>query len=217
MLKLVSIGVIAAAGLAAGAFAIAQPAVHSSAAIEASDLGAKPFNLAKPRIFLSEAARQDAARTGLLPPDTRSVLNLPTRLRYGSWVWDDSGVPQGTLTIYVDLRRQLISAFRGRHEIGTAVILYGTDTFGTPLGRFNVMAKMKDHRSSSYDAAMPYTLRLTNDGVSIHGSEVRGSRATHGCVGVPLDFARRLFSEAKVGTSVQIVKSVSPELSYISS
>jgi lipoprotein-anchoring transpeptidase ErfK/SrfK len=213
MLKVLSVGVFAAAGLAAAALAIAQPAVDSSTAIEAPGLSAKPVDRTRPRVFLNEAARQDAARTGLLPPDTRSVLNLPGRLRYGSWVWDDSGVPRGTLTIYVDLRRQLISAFRGKHEVGTAVILYGTDTFGTPVGRFNVMAKMKDHRSSSYDAAMPYTLRLTNDGVSIHGSEVRGSRATHGCVGVPLDFAQRLFSEARVGTSVQIVKSVSPKLS----
>lgn len=216
MLKLLSIEVFAGSGLAAAAFAIAQPAVFSSTDIEAPDLSAKPSDLAKPRIFLNEAARQDAASSGLLPPDTKSVLNLP-RLRYGSWAWDVSGVPPGALTIYVDLRRQMLSAFRGKHEIGTAVILYGTDSFGTPLGRFNVMAKMKNHRSANYDAPMPYTLRLTNDGVSIHGSDVRGSRATHGCVGVPLEFARRLFGQAQVGTSVQIVKSKSPELSQISS
>jgi lipoprotein-anchoring transpeptidase ErfK/SrfK len=135
------------------------------------------------------------------------VLNLPTKLRYGSWVWNESDVPQGDLTIFVDLRRQLLSAFRGGHEIGTTVILYGAEAFGTPLGRFGVLAKMKDHRSATYDAAMPYTLRLTDDGVSIHGSDVRGGRATHGCIGVPLGFAQRLFDEARVGTSVQIVRS----------
>lgn len=211
MLRRLLAAVFALAGLAAAAFAIARPTGPSSQGLRAPGVSAKPFGPVKSRIFLDKAARQDVARSGLLPPDTRSVLNLPARLRYGSWVWDDSGVPQGTLAIYVDLRRQLLSVFRGEHEISTAVILYGTDTFGTPVGRFNVMAKMKDHRSANYDAAMPYTLRLTHDGVSIHGSDVRGGRATHGCLGVPLEFARRLFGEAKVGTSVQIVKSRAPE------
>jgi hypothetical protein len=174
------------------------------------------LDLAKPRIFLSEEARQEAAKAELLPPGTRSVLNLPGRQRYGSWVWRDSKIAQGRLTIYVDLRRQLLSVFRGDHEIGTAVILYGADTFGTPVGHFSVIAKMKTHRSSTYDAAMPYTLRLTNDGVSIHGRFVQGSRATHGCVGVPLDFARRLFNEAKVGTKVEIVRSKAPDPSLFS-
>lgn len=216
MLRLLSFGMMGAVGLAAAAFAIAQPPIPTLAAKAAPDRSARALDLAKPRMFLSEEARRDAAKAELLPPDTRSVLNLPGRLRYGSWVWDDSDISQGTLTIYVDLRRQLLSAFRGNHEIGTAVILYGTDTFSTPIGHFSVMAKMKTHRSSTYDAAMPYTLRLTNDGVSIHGSDVRGSRATHGCVGVPLGFARRLFSDAKVGTRVEIVRSKAPQLSQSS-
>lgn len=52
---------------------------------------------------------------------------------------------------------------------------------------------------------MPYTLQLTNDGVSIHGSTVRWGAATHGCIGVPLEFARRLFNQAKVGDEVTII------------
>lgn len=52
---------------------------------------------------------------------------------------------------------------------------------------------------------MPYTLQLTSDGVSIHGSMVRSGAATHGCIGVPLEFARRLFGQARVGDEVVIV------------
>jgi lipoprotein-anchoring transpeptidase ErfK/SrfK len=52
---------------------------------------------------------------------------------------------------------------------------------------------------------MPYTLRLTDDGVSIHGSTVRWGAATHGCIGVPLEFARRLFEASRVGDDVLIV------------
>ena len=57
----------------------------------------------------------------------------------------------------------------------------------------------------SYDAAMPYMLRLTEDGVAIHGSNVRQGYATHGCIGVPIDFAKLLFGAAKKGDPVVIL------------
>jgi len=48
-------------------------------------------------------------------------------------------------------------------------------------------------------------LRLTPDGVSIHASNVRWGYATHGCVGVPPEFAARLFAAVSVGDEVLIV------------
>jgi lipoprotein-anchoring transpeptidase ErfK/SrfK len=54
---------------------------------------------------------------------------------------------------------------------------------------------------------MPFTLRLTDDGISIHGSDVRWGAATHGCIGVPLDFAEKLFDQAALGDKVAIVAS----------
>jgi lipoprotein-anchoring transpeptidase ErfK/SrfK len=117
-------------------------------------------------------------------------------------------VPAGRTWIRVDLDTQLISVFRAGHEIGTAVILYGADGVPTPTGHFPILAKLKDHRSSTYDGApMPYTLRLTADGVSIHGSNVRWGFATHGCVGVPTTFAAKLFQVVKKGDEVVIVNS----------
>jgi lipoprotein-anchoring transpeptidase ErfK/SrfK len=53
---------------------------------------------------------------------------------------------------------------------------------------------------------MPFMLRLTNDGIAIHGSEVEDGYATHGCIGVPDEFAALLFKEAKIGTKVLITK-----------
>jgi lipoprotein-anchoring transpeptidase ErfK/SrfK len=107
--------------------------------------------------------------------------------------------------VRVDLQGQTISVFRSGHEIGTAVILYGADEKPTPTGGFHILQKLKDHRSSLYDAAMPYTLRLTEDGVAIHGSDVKEGAATHGCIGVPTAFAELLFEEAKTGDKVIIV------------
>jgi lipoprotein-anchoring transpeptidase ErfK/SrfK len=129
-------------------------------------------------------------------------------MRHGEFVWNDAGVPEGELEVWIDLRRQLISVFRDGHEIGSAVVLYGIQGKDTPLGAHPILAKIKDHTSSTYDAPMPFTLRLTKDGVAVHGSKVRWGAATHGCVGVPIEFAKRLFEQAKVGDTVQIVRSV---------
>lgn len=135
----------------------------------------------------------------------RSVLNVTKPMRYGGYVWDDAGIPEGPVLIRIDLARQLLSVFRDGHEIGSAVILYGTDGKPTPTGRFPILQKAADYHSRTYDAPMPYMLRLTDDGVAIHGSDVRTGFATHGCIGVPVAFARRLFEQAHMGDSVIIL------------
>lgn len=138
-------------------------------------------------------------------PPVGSILNVRKRMKYGEFVWDDAGIPAGRVWVRVDLGKQLISIFRAGHEIGTAVILYGADEKPTPTGQLAVLEKLKDHRSGTYDAPMPYTMRLTDDGVAIHGSNVRWGAATHGCVGVPLGFASKLFEQIKVGDPVIIL------------
>lgn len=135
----------------------------------------------------------------------RSLLAVPGPLSFGDYVWDAAGVPPGRLWVRVDLALQMISVFRSGHEIGTAVILYGADSKPTPSGVYPILARAARHRSTLYDADMPYMLRLTHDGVAIHASEVRASAATHGCIGVPLGFAWRLFGQARTGDRVAIM------------
>ena len=132
----------------------------------------------------------------------KRILDVPKPFEHGDYVWDDSGVPAGPLVITIDLAAQTLSVFRDGYEIGAAVILYGADEKPTPLGVFPITQKDADHVSNLYDAPMPYMLRLTNDGVSIHGSEVGWNYATHGCIGVPVKFAKLLFGQAKLGDKV---------------
>lgn len=162
------------------------------------------------RIFLSGEDSAEAARRGLLPPGTRSMLTTGDGLDYGEWRWDEAGVPAGPLAIRVDLTRQLVSVFRGRDEIGTAVIVYGIDGKETPRGRMPILGKARDHRSLTYDAPMPYSLWLREDGVALHGSTVRMGRATNGCIGVPVEFAARLFEVAEAGDVVEVVAAPKP-------
>lgn len=136
----------------------------------------------------------------------RSLLQVPDRMQFGAFSWDDKGIPPGKVWLRIDLSRQILSVFRGEDEIGTSVILYGQDATPTPIGNFPIRGMEKNHRSNTYDAMMPFTLWLTNDGVAIHGSNVREGLATHGCIGVPLEFARRLFGVVKRGDMVSVVR-----------
>lgn len=164
----------------------------------------------KDRTFLTRAQVFQARAQGL-DHDVQSILNVRKQLQFGDFVWNDRNVPKGTVWVRVDLKSQILSVFRAGHEIGTSVILYGADEKETPAGAFPVLAKIKDHRSATYDnAPMPYTLRLTGDGVAIHGSDVRWGAATHGCIGVPVEFAAKLFDEVAKGDQVVIVRDRKP-------
>ena len=188
-------------GTTAAALSVAREPAHPAIAETVS------APVAANRIAVTPAAMRQALAAGQIDRPIKSILRVPERMQYGDYRWDDAGVPAGPLWIRVDTRAQLISVFRAGHEIGTAVILYGADGLKTPAGKFPILAKIKDHRSATYDAPMPYTLRLTRDGVAIHASDVRWGLATHGCVGVPDAFAKRLFAAASVGDEVFVVGS----------
>ena len=157
------------------------------------------------RISLKPGDRRNLPLPGGERRPIDSLLAVPSPLRYGQFVWNDVGVPTGRPWIRIDLTTQTLSVFRGKHEIGTAVILYGADSHVTPSGRFPILAKFEEHRSSIYGAAMPFTLKLTGDGVAIHGSDVRYDAATHGCIGIPEAFAKRLFAATSSGDLVYII------------
>jgi hypothetical protein len=156
------------------------------------------------RVLLGPADRRILTLAGGERRRVASLLRVRGPLRYGEFRWDERGVPTAPPWIRIDLDAQTLSVFRGPHEIGTGVILYGADGHPTPRGRFPVLAKLKDHRSSLYDAEMPYTLRLTPDGIAIHGSAVRRDAATHGCIGVPERFAALIFETIEPGDPVYV-------------
>lgn len=138
----------------------------------------------------------------------RRILDIPGPLKMGEHHWDESGAPaDGPIVITVDLEAQVLSIFRGGYEIGAAAILYGRDDKPTPLGAFPITQKKAKHVSNLYGSPMPYMMRMTNDGISIHGSDsVAPGFATHGCVAVPVAFAEKLFAAAKLGDVVIVTK-----------
>jgi len=101
----------------------------------------------------------------------KTALQIDRPLAPGNYVWDESGVPPGRVAIVVDIKQQLIFVYRGGDEIGRSTLIYGDDDKPTPLGVFPILEKDADHHSKTYwNAPMPFMLRLTPDGVSLHGT-----------------------------------------------
>jgi len=137
----------------------------------------------------------------------KRILPIEGAIKYGEWHWDEAEVPAGPIVVTVDLDARVISVFRGGYEIGTSAVLLGTEDKPTPLGVFPITQKDKDHVSNIYTGApMPYMQRLTNDGITLHGSQVELGYASHGCVGMPVDFAAKLFAATKIGDKVYITR-----------
>jgi hypothetical protein len=189
------------------ATALAAAWLNPSPSTAPTAIAAPAMSQAGTRLWYPRESSPVLALPGGREKTIQSVLNIRSTMKFGDFVWDEKGVPDGPLWVRADLDRQIVSVFRGGNEIGTAVLLYGAESKPTPAGVFPVLEKTADHHSRTYDAPMPFSLWLTADGVAIHGSDVRERAATHGCIGVPLEFARRLFSQMRVGDEVFVLKS----------
>lgn len=174
--------------------------------VASADKPAPPALAARPGT--PQAAASPAASP--TPADPRFVIKriLPIKgpIKYGEWHWDEKGVPEGPIAITVDLEARVISVFRGGYEIGAAAVLLGTQEKPTPTGVFPITQKRRDHTSSIYGAPMPFMQRLTDDGISLHATQVERGYASHGCIGMPLAFAGKVFSATKIGDKVYITR-----------
>ncbi len=193
---LIGTALLAASVIALVPFPMSSPAQKTQPAV------------AMPKPIAATPAEPLAAADPALYP-IRSALTIDKKMKHGEWIWNDSRAPRGgpggdLMLVTVDLKAQMMSVFRGGHEIGVAVIAHGASEKPTPLGAFTVTQKSADHVSSIYGAPMAYALRLTADGIFIHGTNVRIEWGTNGCIGIPNDFAKKLFETMPMGGRVVI-------------
>ena len=146
-----------------------------------------------------------------------------------------SNLPQrhsGRPSIVVSLRAQEAYLYRGRYITASSRISSGREGHRTPIGRFQVIRKDEDHRSSLYGdyvddwgrivkanvdsrrdrrpphshflgASMPYFLEFS-PGYGLHQGYLPGEPASHGCIRMPYWKARQFYSVARIGTPVVI-------------
>ena len=177
----------------------------ASTLIPARSASASPAASAPSLTPASLPVTAQASRGALPDIEVHTELPIVEWLRPGEFAWKDDGVPDGPTTIVVNIRARVLSVYRAGFEIGRSSIVYGTDSKPTPFGTFPILEKDADHYSNLYAGApMPHMLRLTRDGVAIHGSEIADDLATHGCIGLPKEFAALLFKAARVGDKVVV-------------
>ena len=149
-------------------------------------------------------------------------------------VWDDDPSLKGDPKIVINLTLQQAFFFRGKLLVGQTNISTGRVGYETPPGKYRVIQKDADHVSSEYGdyvnqygavvvrdvdvnrnpqpagarfagARMPYFLRFT-EGYGMHAGFVPRTRASHGCVRMPLTMAKHFFDAAEIGTRVEVVE-----------
>lgn len=121
------------------------------------------------------------------------------------FVWRDVATDE-PVRVVVNIGEQRAYVYRGTALIAASAVSTGRDGKDTPSGVFTILQKRVDHRSTLYDdAPMPFMQRLTWDGIAIHAGSNPGFPASHGCIRVPLAFARKLYEATTMGTEVTVI------------
>ena len=138
----------------------------------------------------------------------------------------------GRASIVVSLRAQEAYLYRGGHRTASSRISSGREGYRTPVGRFQVIRKDEEHRSSVYGdyvdgsgrvvkanvdsrrdakpphshfvgAPMPFFIEFS-PGYGLHQGYLPGVPASHGCIRMPYWKARQFYNAVHVGTVVVI-------------
>lgn len=134
-----------------------------------------------------------------------SISEAAQKLKPGQYLWAPEVAPKGPLLLVVSLKSQRAIIYRNGIPIGISTVSTGRPGYETPTGVFTVLQRHVEHYSSKYDnAPMPYMQRLTWGGIALHGGNLPGYPASHGCIRLPTKFARLLYGETRLGMTVVI-------------
>jgi L,D-transpeptidase-like protein len=135
----------------------------------------------------------------------RAVQPFTSEFKPGDYVWHPEISPAGPVVVIVSLPEQRMYVYRNGVRIGRSTVSTGKKGHTTPTGMFTILQKKVSHESSIYKGAqMPHMQRLTWTGIAMHAGHLPGYPASHGCVRLPVDFAEKLYSVTRSGTSVII-------------
>ena len=129
----------------------------------------------------------------------------------GEYSWEPELSPSGPLLVIISLPDQTLSAYRNGVRIAYSSVSSGRAGRRTPAGVFTILEKEAVHFSNKYHhAPMPYMERLTWQGVALHGGALPGYPASHGCIRLPNEFAKKLYTVTTRGTTVIVMDEKHP-------
>jgi hypothetical protein len=108
------------------------------------------------------------------------------------------------LRVEISLAQQHAAVIKDGVTVFTTKVSTGRTGFGTKPGYYVITDKDRDHRSTIYKCAMPYFMRLSCRDFGMHEGVVQPYPASHGCIRLPSDAAKKLFVDLPVGTVVSI-------------
>jgi len=129
-------------------------------------------------------------------------------LKQGEFIWFGDAARSGPLLLVVSLDEQRAYVYRNGVLTGVSTVSTGKKGHETPTGVFTILQKNQEHYSNLYNnAPMPYMQRLTWGGIALHAGNLPGYPASHGCIRLPSEFARRLFEVSALGMTVVVASS----------
>ena len=135
---------------------------------------------------------------------TASLTQAAASLTPGRYLWEDDAA-LGAVSILISIPDQRAYVYRGETLVAVSSVSTGKDGKETPVGVFNILQKKEMNRSNLYDGApMPFMQRLTWDGIAIHAGRNPGFPASHGCIRVPTEFAKKLYAATQLGVAVEV-------------
>jgi hypothetical protein len=158
----------------------------------------KGILLALSAVTLAPPAAQPSLEGG-------SIVAAAGRLKPGEFYWAPEVAPAGPVLLVVSLATQRAVIYRNGIPIGVSTVSTGRPGFQTPTGVFTVLQRHVEHFSNKYNnAPMPYMQRLTWSGIALHGGNLPGYPASHGCIRLPTAFAQLLYGATRLGMTVVI-------------
>jgi len=147
-----------------------------------------------------------ANRTRLTTRNKMSALDVAAET--GHWrsaqILLGGGPAPDKLRIEISLAMQRVALVRDGVPIYHARCSTGRAGYSTKRGEFVITNKERNHRSTIYHVEMPYFMRLSCLDFGMHAGYVPNHPASHGCIRLPEDTARKFFSEIPVGTVVTV-------------
>ncbi|WP_193213903.1 L,D-transpeptidase [Luteolibacter marinus] len=120
--------------------------------------------------------------------------------------------PQNASNVRVKLSTsaQRLYLVEGNEVLLATPICVGTASARTPQGTFRIRAKTAQRRRASSPGAgypMTYWMEFYSASYGMHWGFVKPYPATHGCVRMPLNSARKVFNTVRVGTPIDVATS----------
>jgi ankyrin repeat protein len=156
--------------------------------------------------YLRALINAGANRNRLTSRNKMSALDVAAET--GHWrsaqILLGSGLSPDQLRIEISVALQRVALVKNGVPVYRAACSTGRPGYSTKRGEFVITNKERNHRSTIYHVEMPYFMRLSCLDFGMHAGYVPNYPASHGCIRLPEDTARKFFSEIPVGTVVTV-------------